>query len=473
MSAHDLTSLPPPPPTPHLLSLPTEILQSIYLFCLSPHLPHASPVLTSPLSTDLIYKLTFLHAFWNINPLAFAGTQAQQSYEPGPHVRSLFQPLPVPRAQQYDAEARKKLQETVLAYRWCSFNRAKLYFSSIIQAATRDLFLSLDIPLTPHDQHCFQSFIAHLPASPSTFEATALDGCHITLEYPRRFATALLMIYRGPDPRFDQRSSPNLTIRPTEVLLIPSHALTGEPEWTKEKVDSLRMLCSYVNLRTVQYSLPAFHEGMRNAIVQGNYEALLVLIWQADRLAEYKESKSYVRPPFEPPAELFRLVAKCGTQDTAPSGCHSSDKNFNNPLLSIKLFTLLLRAHAEAMPQNDPDITAWAHQLLKYEDCAEYDQAEPFAQWVLDWGFQKRRSEFLEFQITTFRVRNSEHMIRRRRLFNGGGVSRFWAPIGKETARRFVELCGSGGTVVGFGDEADGVAERFEGLAVDMGTKGI
>ena len=197
-----------------------------------------------------------------------------------------------------------------------------------------------------------------------------------------------------------------------------------------------------------------------NAVVQGNYEALLVLIWQADRLAEYKDSKSYVRPPFEPPAELFRLVAKCGTQDIAPSGCHSSDTNFNGPLLSIKLFTLLLRAHAEAMPQNDPDITTWAHQLLKYEDCAEYDQAQPFAQWVLDWGIQKRRSEFLEFRITNMRV--SDRVSRRRMLFSGGGVSRYRAPIGKETVRRFVGLCGSDGRVKGFEEEAEGAAESLK-----------
>ena len=232
------------------------------------------------------------------------------------------------------------------------------------------------------------------------------------------------------------------------------------------------MLCSYVNLRTVQYSLAAFHEGMINAIVQGNYEALLVLIWQADRLAEYKDSKSYDRPPFKPPAELFRLVARFGTQDTALSGCHSSDTNFNDPLLSIKLFTLLLRAHAEAMPQNDPDITAWAHQLLKYEDCVEYDQAKAFAQWVLDWGFQERRSVFLEFRITNLRVRVSERVSRRRMLFNGGGVSRFRVPIGKETVRRFVGLCGSDGRVMRFEEEAEGVVGSFEGVAVDMGTKG-
>ena len=107
------------------------------------------------------------------------------------------------------------------------------------------------------------------------------------------------------------------------------------------------MLCSYVNWRSVQCKLSAIREGIKNTIVQGNYDALLVLIWQADRLAEYKIRRSDYENPFEPPADLFRLVVRCGMRDLPSS-------------TSVKVFPLLRRAQAESMPQHDTDITAWA-----------------------------------------------------------------------------------------------------------------
>ena len=282
MNPQEASSMSCPLPKAHLLSLPTEILQSIYLSCLSPHLARASPILTSALSAEFIYRITFLHAFWASTPLVFVGTQSQKPYEPGPNVRSLFQPLPVPRVHDdNDAQAQRvDLQRTVLRYRWCSFYRARLYFSSAIEAMTRDLFTRLDITLSSHDQVHFNSSIAqNLPVSCPTFEATALDGSHFTLQYPRRLATALWMTYLGKaDSGVDPKMTPNLEIRPTDVLVFPEHVLTGKAQWTEEKVNLLQMLCSYVNLGSVQYELPAFHEGMKNAIVQGNYDALLVLI---------------------------------------------------------------------------------------------------------------------------------------------------------------------------------------------------
>ena len=159
-----------------------------------------------------------------------------------------------------DTQAQKtNLQKAVLAYLWCTFHRARRYFSSAIEAITRDLFINLDISLSSADQMRFDQFIApNFPACCSTFQARALDGSHLTLEYPGRLATALLMTNLD---RSDSRlATPNLKVAPTAVLAVPEYVLVGKPVWTEEKADLLQMLCSYVNLRSVQYELSAFHD---------------------------------------------------------------------------------------------------------------------------------------------------------------------------------------------------------------------
>lgn len=373
----------------------------------------------------------------------------QQLYDPGPHVRSVFQPLPVPSIHSYDAQVQTRLQEIIFACRWCTFHRAKRYFSSLIKAATCDLFLSLDIPLSAHDQFRLESFLAQSPpVSPSTFEATAYDGSHISLEYPRRLVIAILMTYRGLDSRFDERFKSNLTISPMSVLTIPEHLLIGRPRWTREKVDFLQMLCSYVDLRLVRYELSAFHEGIKSAVVQENHEALLVLLWQAVR--RYETITAHDEGPLELPAELFQLVARRGVLSLAATSDRysSSEAMIDDTLISRKLFTLLLRAHAESMPREDPDIIAWATDLLKCNENAKNDHAD-FAQWVLDWGGQKRNSEYV-FERSRFTSRRGEQVEVRRPLFRGGIVSRKW--MRSEMAKRFVEICG--GRVESFEEEA-------------------
>lgn len=381
-------------------------------------------------------------------------TQSQEPYEPGPNIRSLFQPLPVPRVDDdNDTQAQKAdLQRTVLAYRWCNFRRAKLYFSSAVQAMTRDLFTHLDITLSSQDQVRFDSFIVqNLPASRSTFEATALDVSHLSLRYPRRLATGLLMTYLGEaDSRVDPRTTPNIRITPTDVLALPDHVLNGRAQWTEQKVDLLQMLCSYVNLGSVQYELPALHEGMRNAIVQVNYDALLVLIWLADRLAERKDIMSDSENAFKPPSELFRLVVKLGMRDLDISEAYSISEGIMKTAVSVKLFTLLLRAHAESMPQNDPDITAWAMYLCTYQSNNGIDHKK-FAQWVLDWSSQARDSD----PVIRKGMRMGGPSLVKRQLFKRGGISR--KRMGEEIASRFLELCE--GRVECFAIEVERVGE--------------
>jgi len=47
----------------HLEKLPTELLETVFLYCLNINLPRSSPIIGAKLSSKLIYTRTLLSAF--------------------------------------------------------------------------------------------------------------------------------------------------------------------------------------------------------------------------------------------------------------------------------------------------------------------------------------------------------------------------------------------------------------------------
>lgn len=373
----------------HLLSLPPEILQMIYLHSLSPNFPHASPLLGAILSAPHIYRLTFFHVFWNRDPFRFIYLLREQlPFEPSPHLRTLFYPLSGPfsvfRPQEKGVTATIKLQESVMRCRWFTFDNARRWLGEIVLAVIKDLLNSYR---SNFDFTHLDCFMAKSPTSLATFVTSTWDGSKLTLKSSGPFSTALSLNYCDQFPHGAQY---DLTLAPTNFVVLPPHLLKGEPEWTMEKVDSLQLFSSYVNLDAVKCQRAAFHEGMRNAVIQRHYDALLTFVWLGTRLAESRQSiyltaADYDENPLKPPPELFRLVAKQGMRSfAAPSDRRSGHQVKNDEAeISLWLFTLLLRAHAESMPQNDPDIQAWANHLSTRQDSD--DTVHGLARWIADW----------------------------------------------------------------------------------------
>ena len=271
--------------------------------------------------------------------------------------------------------------------RWCTFDNAKRWLEEIALAVINDLLRTLCWISSPDTQTRLNCFIAKSAASGATLVVSGLDGSELTFESSGPFITVLEGTHRGPNPQ-GRRSF--IRLAPTTFLVLPPHFLTGKPVWTREKVDSLQLFSSHVSLPVMKPQHEAFHEGMRNAIIQRHYDALLTLVWLGTRMAEFGASQalvaaSYDENPFKPPREMFRLVAKQGMRPfAATSDEHSRYAGKNNEAeISLWLFVLLLRAHAEGMPQNDPDIEAWANQLSTCQDSDGTVRA--LAQWVVDW----------------------------------------------------------------------------------------
>ena len=438
----------------HLLSLPTEILQMIYLYSFSPHLPHASPLLGAVLSTPLIYRLTFFNVFWNRSPLQFVGMPYPPYLpcKPGPHLRTLFYPLPEPssvfRPQEKNLPARIELQESVMRCRWCTFGNARRWLGEILLAIIKDLLSDFDIRPAPDTQTHLDSFMAKTSTSRVTFVSSVLDGSTLALNSSGPFNTALSANYRRPGLVF------HMTLAPTTFLELPPHLLTGKPEWTMEKVDSLQLFSSYVSLGAIKCQREAFHEGMRNAVIQRHYDALLTLVWLGTRLAEYRAFRlaaaDYDGNPLKPTPDLFRLVAKQGMRSfAAPSDRRSGYQVKNDEAeISLRLFTLLLRAHAESMPQNDPDIQSWASHL---STCRDSDgTVRALARWIANWRSSHGKLEARDI---------------REPLFRAGRVSS--ERKGDKMAIRFKQILG--GEVLGFEEQLEKRMRRRDGVKGDRG----
>ena len=424
----------------HLLSLPPEILQHIYIFSLSPNFPHASPYLAAVLSAPYLYRLTFLYAFWNSGPLQYVGMSHRPPLYngPGSHLRRLFYPLSGPLSViGINEKKRIELQKSVMRCRWCTFDNARQWLEEIRLAVTEDVLTALDVLPSLDTQTRLDCLIAKWPASRATFVTSTFDGSELALKSSDPFVSALSADYRGPDPEGVRLK---MTLAPTTFFVLPPHLLTGKPEWTREKVDSLQLFSSYVSPHAVKCQREAFHEGMRNAIIQRHYDALLTLVWLGTRSVEFGVSEglvaaTYDENPFKPPPELFRLVAKQGMRPSAATlNKRSGYQGKNDEVeISLWLFTLLLRAHAEAMPQNDPGIQAWANQL---STCRDSDgTVKALAQWVIDW-----KSSYGKFNPREWR----------QPLFRAGRLSRSRRD---EMGIRFEEILG--GEVLGFEEQLE------------------
>lgn len=108
-----------------------------------------------------------------------------------------------------------------------------------------------------------------------SFGDTNLDGVSIGLDRSSVPACYACLTYLGPDPRFDPRRWDNLFLKPTEVVMLPDSCLRGDI-WTAPKLQKLRLLY-WARGEELKYSYDALYEGIKNAILQQNPMALIVL----------------------------------------------------------------------------------------------------------------------------------------------------------------------------------------------------
>ncbi len=407
-----------------LLLLPNELLQSIYLHCLEPNLALASGLLGAALSSETLLQATLFQAFWSPDPLEFRGVDVQ------PIVKLPRYSLLARSAHlsEQTPEEREKMQRLILAQRWPTFTRLRKCFSQLLAAACYDLFKDINLSLTFEDQLALDDLIENPPHKCTVFTATSLDGSKIVLNYywplarNARLTYTSRELYTGHDPRFNWRCTPNLEIEPTIVMTLPDACLQGAP-WTHSKIQKLRMLSYGMDMKDVTYSSAGFHAGMKNAVLERDPTALLVLAWVADRIFAMRKS-SHHDTPFELPQDIFRSAISSSTED-----------NESADAITISIFKILLRTHAESMPKSDDRIVAWATHLLSRPS------SQAFGQWLLDFSSRPEENEYIidtgRWGFGLYGIRGDFDKVRRP-LFQGGDFSYMYQRSGHEVMESWV-----------------------------------
>ena len=384
-----------------LLLLPNELLQLIYLHCLEPNLALASGVLGAALSSKTLLEATLLQAFWSPNPLHFINADVQPVVRL-PRYRLLSQSANL---KEQNPEEQERMQWLVLTQRWSTFTRLRKCFSQLLSAVCCDMFQNLNFSLRSEHQFALDDLIENPPRQRITFAATSLDGSEIFLDYSWPFARSLRLTYTGPDPYFDSLSIQNLAIEPTAVMTLPDSCLRSTP-WTESKIQKLRILCYGVNRKKARYSSTAFHAGMKNAVLERNLTALLVLAWAADRIYQMRNPFPH-DAPFELPPDIFRLAISISSKDG-----ESADAT------AISIFKILLRSHAESMPKSDDGIVAWATHLLSRPS------SQAFGRWLIDFSSRPEEKEHMIDMDNGVRYGfREEWETVRRPFFEGGRIS--------------------------------------------------
>ncbi|KIX96297.1 uncharacterized protein Z520_08075 [Fonsecaea multimorphosa CBS 102226] len=361
----------PPTRVSALESLPVEIIEQMFFYCLEVNLPRASVYLASALSRPAVYRALVLLAYFQAAP--------QSHVETRHFLPATFRLIGV--------DDRRRLQEDILRCKWCTFE----FLQSCMPALTRlamvrewhyereeltwarskgvrqkvvDELVELpdpDVFLPPIDdtsamEKYFRPRSAMLPDKQQQDEAMSADGSD---KYPLLVIDTLhhAGIEEQPPPEGDDVS---LIHRPQTVLaaeIIPENIVLRKP-WTDANIKLLQLLRQAMRFGGCQPTQPspqALFEGMANAVREGNELALLVLL----ELHETVTGRVYQEQV--PPLRLFHLVCQ---EPTLPDR------------LQCRMIALLLRNAGAATARelaDDEILTRWAIHLTNSPAAAQND----------------------------------------------------------------------------------------------------
>ncbi|OJD17128.1 hypothetical protein AJ78_02773 [Emergomyces pasteurianus Ep9510] len=333
----------------HLEALPAELIEKIFLDSLELNLARASPHFGAILSRKRIYKvLTFLAFFNDPKPEDKTGSD---------YISDIIRPLTY---GPLNISEQKSLQNEVLSCRW--FNL------SLFKECQRDMFSAV-----------LQKFFFGLEpcGSEMVLDPQWRDALNCDLnEDPLHWNISLQATDRRNEPgrlhiscitvTVTSESTGALQFLPVAVRAIPDKFFAEQP-WTEEKFRLLHYLLLFTpygfmqNAPKYMYTFPPVLDISRERIQDCIHHAIMQKnIWSLSELLAWDE-------------RAHRNVSKI-----YPSGYGIRGEYFVTAVKQSDdpgLLQVLLRAHAESIPYDDPDITAWALRQKNRE----------FGQWLLSY----------------------------------------------------------------------------------------
>lgn len=340
--------------------LPVELLEKIFLYSLNVDFARCSPFLAAAVSSERIYRLLVLLAFW-YDP-STPVSRAEQNAVDNPVSKILrFDYTPL------DDEQRCTLQSSILRCRWCTVPRMVKQLPELIRLTVQRYWLDAGIHMESDQKERLNGVLVGDIQDAITFQGT---GTTTSTAYTLTITPFISVTITSADTTNTQTTTHHiLYLReiPSSLLNPPSSRPFHLSDLTL--LETLRVAGGFTRPerqhmlaahKTVAVSRTALHDGIHTALVSGDARVLACLL-KIDEYAARCESLSLANDndgnddnnsgallPYTLPSEHFRMAVRHATSKSTAART------------AISLFRLLLRANAESLPADDPEITQFA-----------------------------------------------------------------------------------------------------------------
>ncbi|KAJ5438983.1 uncharacterized protein N7458_009981 [Penicillium daleae] len=355
-----LTSTPAPRPLSMLEALPVEVIEQIFLYSLNLNLPRASPVLAAAISREQIYRILIILAFWDDPPTNPRSAAINRILRPLDYVSLTL-------------DQRGRLQEAVFRCRWCTMERLREQIPTIIILTIHQQWINLGITMKPDQQAALDKFMNRQDDTIRIFhgEGPPLKVAPHLCQHPEMQRLSRIpgphkyQLHVKPMVMVEVRSETMKSIVAWPALAIlkfPDHLLRGgKTGFTPDDVMYLEMLrmCSNNFAQNDTPLLPStistvdrtvLHEGVGNAIRTQNYNALISLLKIDEYIFRFHMSRQGRPVCYTIPSDHFLTVTRVGR---------------DKPHLNAAFFEALIRASAESIPSNAPEILQWTLENVR------------------------------------------------------------------------------------------------------------
>lgn len=342
--------------------LPVELIEKIFLYSLNVNFARSSPSLAAAVSSERIYRVFVLLAFWRDPSPHVSGIEnANRESVSSAGVSRILRPFDyVP----IDEDERRILQSTVLRCKWCTVHRVLNQLPDLMNLTIQRLWIDAGIHMELDQQDNLFRFLE----SPNHKEVFTFEGTKESIHYTLTIHPFISISIRTTSPESTTESTHHIL----NLLDFPAHLLQGTPSpgFNKETIAFLELLRATSGFthtdpptmhlaKNVSLSRDALQEGIHTAIIHRSHDALLTLL----KIDEY-----FVRSTTSPTTTDHNV--NVNGEDTV---YELPPEHYRAALPDTQTFQILLRASAESVPPDDPAITAWAMEL-----------DDPFGNWLLD-----------------------------------------------------------------------------------------
>ncbi|KAM5443250.1 hypothetical protein MferCBS31731_001567 [Microsporum ferrugineum] len=353
--------------------LPTEILEQIFFDCLEINLLHVFPRLARAVSNERVYSCIAILAIWKepipkkevddetMDDKEAVGTDEPMNDEPmdeqtrarfelgEKEIMRTFRPVGYRKLSRKEAA---RLQSQILNCRWATFERISscvVKCANLTQLRVRgyeeerneyDLAQVLQLL----EDNLMWSYLESL-------NLKKFGGTWVSMKHTILNRATSYKIFRSP----------------VCIFSIPERAIDKRP-WTTQKLRLFRLLrlMLYQGKHPVPiqpFSREVLHTGVHEAIVECRREIVIGLLELDEycvRSAAYSFKGMSTNSAYEIPPEHFITAARLSTKPN--------------------MLQILVRASAESLPFDNPEITQWA-LIGEKSSC-------PFYKWLLDFMVQ-------------------------------------------------------------------------------------